>query len=72
MKKMIKTINGWLLTITDLLKAILVFAIISGLLFNDPFGTIGTIGSLLDGIGSNGLAGLISLAILILVYGRNK
>ena len=69
---MVKSVNSWLVTITDLLKAILVFAIISGLLFNDPFGTIGTIGSLLDGIGSNGLAGLISLAIIILVYGRGK
>ena len=70
MKKMIKSINTWLLIIIDLFKAMLVFAILSGLLFNDPFGTIGVIGGLLDGIGSNGLAGLISLAIIILMYGR--
>ena len=39
MKKYIKVINKWLITITDLLKNILVFAIIAGLLFNDPFGS---------------------------------
>ena len=47
MKKMIKTLNGWLVTITYLMKNILVFAIISGLLFNDPFGTIGMITKLI-------------------------
>jgi len=70
MKKMIKTLNTWLVTITDLMKGILVFAIISGLLFNDPFGTIGTIGNLLTKIGDNGLAGVISVAIILLMYGR--
>jgi len=70
MKKMIKTLNGWLVTITYLMKNILVFAIISGLLFNDPFGTIEMIGNLLMKIGDNGLAGVISIAIILLMYGR--
>ena len=70
MKKYIKVINKWLITITDLLKNILVFAIISGLLFNDPFGTIETITKLISGVGPQGLAGFISLAIILLMYRR--
>ena len=68
--KFIKEINKWLITITDLLKNVLVFAIISGLLFNDPFGTIGMITKLISGVGAQGLAGFISLAIIILIYRR--
>ena len=70
MTKYIKVINKWLITITDLLKNILVFAIISGLLFNDPFGTIGMITKVIGGVGPQGLAGFISLAIIILMYRR--
>ena len=70
MKKYIKVINKWLITITDLLKNVLVFAIISGLLFNDPFGTIAMITKVIGGVGTQGLAGFISLAIIILMYRR--
>ena len=70
MKKIIKKIKKWLVTVTDLMKNILVFAIISGLLFNDPFGTIGAITKLISGVGPQGLAGFISLAIIILMYRR--
>ena len=70
MKKYIKVMNKWLITVTDLMKNILVFAIISGLLFNDPFGTIGMITKLISGVGAQGLAGFISLAIIILMYRR--
>ena len=65
-----KQINKWLISITDLLKNVLVFAIIAGLLFNDPFGIIGTISNLIGAVGEQGLAGFICLAILILVYRR--
>ena len=68
MKKITKVINNWLITVTELLKNVLVFAVIAGLLFNDPFGIISTIGNLLSGVGEKGLAGFISLAILILMY----
>ena len=70
MKKYIKKVNKWLITITEVLKNILVFAIICGLLFNDPFGIINTISNLISGVGEKGLAGFISLAILILIYRR--
>ena len=68
MKKYIKKINKWLTSITELLKNILVFAIISGLLFNDPFGIINVISNLIADVGEKGLAGFISLLILIFLY----
>ena len=66
--KYIKYINKWLIDITKLLTNVLTFAIICGLLFNDPFGIINTISNLIRGVGEKGLAGFISLAILILIY----
>ena len=71
MKKIIKKINKWLIDITELLKNILVFGIISGLLFGDPFGVVGTISNLIGSVGEQGLAGFICLAIIILIYRRN-
>ena len=70
MTKYIKKINKWLVDITEVLKNILVFAVICGLLFNDPFGIIGVISNLISDVGERGLAGFISLAIIILVYRR--
>ena len=70
MKKYLKVINKWLIDITFLLTNVLVFAIISGLLFNDPFGTIEMIANLISNVSEKGLAGFISLAIIILMYRR--
>ena len=67
---MIKIINEWLIDITEVLKNILVFAIICGLLFNDPFGIINIISNLIGNVGERGLAGFISLAIIVLIYRR--
>ena len=70
MKKYLRKINRWLKDVTEVLKNVLVFAIICGLLFNDPFGIINTISNLVSGIGDNGIVGLISLLIVITVYRR--
>ena len=70
MKKILKNINKWLIDITEILKNVLVFGIIAGLLFGDPFGVINTISVLISGVGEQGLAGFICLAILILIYRR--
>ena len=70
MKKIINKINKWLITVTELLKNVLVFAVICGLLFNDPFGRINTISDLISNVGERGLAGFISLAIIVLIYRR--
>jgi len=68
MKKLINTINKWLSSTTELLKNVLVFAVICGLLFNDPFGIINTISNLISDVGERGLAGLISLLIITTMY----
>ena len=70
MKKYFKTMNTWLTDITQLLTNIFVFAVISGLLFNDPFGTISTISTMLVNLSDNGVAGIVSLAILLMMYKR--
>jgi len=70
MKKIIKKINEWLIKVTELLTNVFVFAVICGLLFNDPFGVINTITSLISNVGEKGLAGFISLTIIILIYRR--
>ena len=70
MKKIIDKLNKWLINITELLKNVLVFAVICGLLFNDPFGIINTISNLISNVGERGLAGFISLAIIVLMYRR--
>ena len=68
MKKIINKINKWLLDITKLLTNVFAFAVICGLLFEDPFGVINTISNLISNVGEQGLAGFISLAIIILAY----
>ena len=70
MKKIIKKINEWLIKVTELLTNVFVFAVICGLLFNDPFGVINTISTLISNVGEQGLAGFISLTIIILIYRR--
>ena len=72
MKKYIKFINKWLIDITNLLTNVFVFAVICGLLFNDPFGVINTISTLISNVGERGLAGFISLTIIILIYRRQN
>ena len=70
MKKIIKKINEWLIKVTELLTNVFVFAVICGLLFDDPFGVINTISTLISNVGERGLAGFISLTIIILIYRR--
>tara|TARA_R100001129_G_scaffold43581_1_gene29888 strand:- start:499 stop:753 length:255 start_codon:yes stop_codon:yes gene_type:complete len=65
-----KLVNKWLLDVTEVLKNVLVFAVVCGLLFNDPFGIISTISNLISGVGEKGLAGLISLLIITTLYRR--
>lgn len=58
----------WVNNLNDLLKSLFIFSVIAGLLFNDPFGVLSSIGLLLGGFGDKGLAGLISLMLIVLWY----
>jgi len=72
MKKLINKVNKMLVNLTDILTNVFMFTIISGLLFNDPFGTIETISGIISNIGERGMAGIISLIIIVLVYKRKR
>ena len=50
MKKAITNVTTWLNEFTDLLKALIVFGIVSGILYDDYFGVIGGIGRLMNNI----------------------
>ena len=67
-RKYIKVINKWLQEITNLLTNIFVFAVVCGLLFNDPFGVLANVGTFFGNFGDKGLAGLISLLLIVLWY----
>ena len=65
MKKAMATLTTWLNDLTDLLKALIVFGILAGILYNDIFGVIGGIGRLMGQIGDGGLAGLVALVLVV-------
>ena len=65
MKKAMGTISTWLNDFTDLLKSLIVFGILVGILYNDIFGVIGGIGKLMNDIGDGGLAGLVALVLVV-------
>tara|TARA_B100000287_G_C20146549_1_gene588383 strand:- start:317 stop:535 length:219 start_codon:yes stop_codon:yes gene_type:complete len=64
----LKKVVDWINNVIDLLKSLFIFSVIAGLLFNDPFGVLNNIGTLLGGFGDKGLAGLISLLLIVLWY----
>ena len=74
MKNKIKTfkplsgITTWFKKLNELLISVFVFTVISGLLFNDPFGVIKSTISLVDNIGDGGIVGLITMLIILLWY----
>ena len=69
--KMFKTIMKSFKQLNDLLITLFVFAIVSGLLFRDPFSVIQSIGNMISNIGDNGISGLIALLVIVLWYRRN-
>ncbi len=68
MKQIISSVNEWITDITGLLQGLIVLGVVVGILFNDYFGVIGGISSLMGQIGENGLAGLVALLLVVLWY----
>ena len=68
MKKAMANITTWLNDLTDLLKALIVFGVIVGILYSDVFGVIKGIGNLMGQIGDAGLSGLVALALIATWY----
>ena len=72
MKKAMANITTWLNDLTDLLKALIVFGILSGIIWNDVFGVIAGIGQLMNNIGDGGLAGLVALVLVVTWWKKNS
>ena len=68
MKNAITTISGWISSISGLLQQLIVLGVVVGILFEDPFGVIAGIGSLMGQIGDSGLAGLVALVLVATWY----
>ena len=68
MKNTIGTLTDWINEFTKLLQTLVVFAVVVGILFNDPFGVIAGIGNLMGQVGESGLAGLVALVLVVLWY----
>ncbi len=60
-----KGIN-FLKEITEWLKVVFVFAILAGLLFNDPFGVLANITRLLSNLGDHGMSALIAMLVIMI------
>ena len=70
MKKAIANITDWINEFTGLLQTLVVFGVIVGILFDDPFGVIAGIGKLMSQVGDSGLAGLVALLLVVLWYNK--
>jgi len=68
MNDAIAKLTGWIAKLTDLLISLVVLGVIVGILFNDPFGVIAGVGYLFSQIGDNGLAGLLVLYLIYMMY----
>ena len=68
MNDAIAKLTGWITKLSDLLISLVVLGIVVGILFNDPFGVIAGVGSLFSQIGDNGLAGLLVLYLVYMMY----
>ena len=68
MKKAIANITDCINEFTGLLQTLVVFGVVVGILFDDPFGVIAGIGNLMSQVGDSGLAGLVALLLVVLWY----
>ena len=68
MKNAIANITDWINQGTGLLQSLVVLGVIVGILFDDPFGVIAGIGSLMSQVGDSGLAGIVALLLVVLWY----
>ena len=68
MNDAIAKLTGWITKLSDLLISLVVLGIVVGILFNDPFGVIAGVGNLFSQIGDNGLAGVLVLYLVYMMY----
>ena len=64
-KYITKGIN-FLKEITEWLRVVFVFAVLAGLLFNDPFGVLANIAKLLSNVSDHGMSALIAMLVIMI------
>tara|TARA_B110000240_G_C13162647_1_gene310089 strand:+ start:213 stop:431 length:219 start_codon:yes stop_codon:yes gene_type:complete len=72
MKKQVTDFTEWIGTFVDLLKVLVTLGIVIGILFGDQFGVIANLGVIMTGLGEQGLAGLVAIALLVTWYKPTK
>ena len=68
MRDALGLIGGWLNDITNVLKAVIALGVAVGILFDDYYGVIAGIGSLMSQFGDAGFAGLLALLLILSWY----
>tara|TARA_Y100001970_G_C13725936_1_gene598999 strand:- start:173 stop:391 length:219 start_codon:yes stop_codon:yes gene_type:complete len=68
LKDVLKTVNDYLATITDLVKTLVIIGIIVEIIFPNRFGVIENLRDIMEQFGDAGFAGLLALMMLVMWY----
>ena len=68
LKDVLKTVNEYLETITDLVKTLVIIGIIVEIIFPNRFGVIDNLREILEQFGDAGFAGLLAIMMLVMWY----
>ena len=68
LKEVLKTVNEYLETITDLVKTLVIIGIIVEIIFPNRFGVIENLREIMEQFGDAGFAGLLAIMMLVMWY----
>ena len=68
LKDVLKTVNEYLETITDLVKTLVIIGIIVEIIFPNRFGVIENLRDIMEQFGDAGFAGLLAIMMLVMWY----
>mgnify|MGYP001468270445 FL=1 len=68
LKGVLKTVNEYLETITDLVKTLVIIGIIVEIIFPNRFGVIENLREIMEQFGDAGFAGLLAIMMLVMWY----
>ena len=68
LKDVLKTVNEYLETITDLVKTLVIIGIIVEIIFPNRFGVIENLREIMEQFGDAGFAGLLAIMMLVMWF----
>ena len=68
LKDVLKTVNEYLETITDLVKTLVIIGIIVEIIFPNRFGVIENLREIMEQFGDAGFAGLLAIMMIVMWY----